>query len=91
MQGGSRTGGSRTKVRLRFFASIREMVGSAGEELDVPDGLSVGALLEKVNMSHEFLQDMDRILVAVNGEYVDHGTVLEDGDVVALFPPVSGG
>lgn len=91
MRGGSRTGGSRTRVRLRFFASIREMVGSAGEELDVPDGLSVEALLEKVNMNHEFLRDMNRILVAVNGEYVDRGTVLEDGDVVALFPPVSGG
>jgi len=67
------------------------MVGSAGEELDVPDGLSVEALLEKVNMNHEFLRDMNRILVAVNGEYVDRGTVLEDGDVVTLFPPVSGG
>ena len=59
--------------------------------MDVPDGLSVEALLEKVNMNHEFLRDMNRILVAVNGEYVDRGTVLEDGDVVALFPPVSGG
>ncbi len=59
--------------------------------MDVPDGFPVGALLEKINMSHEFLRDMDRILVAVNGEYVDHGTVLENGDVVALFPPVSGG
>lgn len=34
---------------------------------------------------------MDRILVAVNGEYVDFGKILKEGDVVALLPPVSGG
>ncbi|MFB0558345.1 MAG: molybdopterin converting factor subunit 1 [Candidatus Bathyarchaeia archaeon] len=89
--GGSRTGGSRTRVRLRFFASIREMVGTAGEELDVPDGLSVEALLGNVKMSHEFLRNMNRILIALNGEYVDSSTLLKEGDVVALFPPVSGG
>lgn len=59
--------------------------------MNVPDGLTLKALIERVKMNHEFLRDMDRILVAVNGEYVDFGMLLKEGDVVALFPPVSGG
>jgi molybdopterin converting factor small subunit len=34
---------------------------------------------------------MSNVIIAVNGAYVDPNTLLEDGDVVALFPPVSGG
>jgi molybdopterin converting factor subunit 1 len=79
------------RVRLRYFASIREMIGVVGEEVTLQEGSTVDALIKKLKTDHTYLRDMDRILVAVDGEYVKPNALLHDGDVVALFPPVSGG
>lgn len=79
------------RIELRFFASISDMMGIVEDETAMPEGSTVEALLEKMKRGHESLREMDRILVAVNGEYVDPTTILDEGDVVAMFPPVSGG
>ena len=79
------------RIRLRYFASIRELVGAAEGEIELPEGSTVEGVLETVKKNHGRLRDMDCILVAVNGEYVDSETSLADEDVLALFPPVSGG
>jgi molybdopterin synthase sulfur carrier subunit len=79
------------RVRLRYFASIREMIGIVGDEVTLQEGSTVHVLIEKLKMDHTRLSDMDLILVAVDGEYVEPDTLLREGDVVALFPPVSGG
>ena len=79
------------KVKLRYFASIEDLVGAEREEITVPQGSTVERLLEVLEGLHEQLKGVERILVAVNGAYVDPGATLEKGDVVALFPPVSGG
>jgi molybdopterin converting factor small subunit len=51
----------------------------------------VNEILEKVKSLHGQIQDLDHILVAVNSDYTDPRSRLFDGDIVALFPPVSGG
>ena len=79
------------RVRLKYFASIREMIGIVGEEVTLQEGSTVHDLIKKLKMDHARLRDMDLILVAVDGEYVKPDTLLREGDVVALFPPVSGG
>jgi molybdopterin synthase sulfur carrier subunit len=79
------------RARLRYFARIRELVGKAEEEIELPEGHTAGGILESVKNRYTQLRDVKNILVAVNGEYADHGAPLAEGDVVALFPPVSGG
>jgi molybdopterin synthase sulfur carrier subunit len=79
------------RARLRYFARIRELVGKAEEEIELPEGYTAGGILESVKNRYTQLKDLKNILVAVNGEHVDHGAPLAEGDVVALFPPVSGG
>jgi len=79
------------RIKLRYFASIREMIGIVGDEVTLQEESTVDALIEKLKMDHARLRDMDRILVAVDGEYVKPNALLHDGDIVALFPPVSGG
>jgi molybdopterin synthase sulfur carrier subunit len=79
------------KIMLRYFASIKDLVGAEGEGITIPSGSTVEELLEAVKGRHGQLTGVERILIAVNGAYVDPGTVLNEGDGAALFPPVSGG
>ncbi|UCD43876.1 MAG: MoaD/ThiS family protein [Candidatus Bathyarchaeota archaeon] len=79
------------KVKLKYFASIAEYMRKNGEEMELSGETKIDDLLLVVKSQHDLLQGMDNIIVALNGEYVDGSTRLKDSDVVALFPPVSGG
>jgi molybdopterin synthase catalytic subunit len=79
-------------IQIRLFAVLREKAGRADLVLDLPPGSSVtdaaSALQQKIPAIGAVL---DRAAFAVNQSYVDRGTVLKDGDELALIPPVSGG
>jgi molybdopterin synthase sulfur carrier subunit len=87
------------KVTVRYFARYRSLVGKGEEELEVPDGITVGELIEILKERHPVLKnevfaeddDLADVNVSRNGRYVRFDEVLRGGDVVALFPPVSGG
>jgi molybdopterin synthase sulfur carrier subunit len=79
----------RMRVRLRFFAALREQMG-AGAERTVPAGTSVGALWRALVAERPAL-GVFRVRFAVNATYVDASHRLAEGDEVAFFPPVSGG
>jgi molybdopterin synthase sulfur carrier subunit len=75
-------------IKVRYFASLKESVGRAEEELVVTDTLTVAEVWAQAN------QDIDQprhILAAVNMEYVEFDSLVNDGDEVAFFPPVTGG
>jgi molybdopterin converting factor small subunit len=58
----------------------------------LPDGATVGlAAREVVQRFPDITRQPDGLVVAVNDEYRDHLYALDDGDEVALIPPVSGG
>lgn len=73
-----------------YFAQLKEMFGPT-DNFQLQDGSTVEALIEAVKLMHESPRGVGLILVAVNGEFAESGKVLVEGDVVALFPPVSGG
>ena len=80
------------RVKLLFFASLKDIVGQRQLDLDVPSGLTVNDLLERLESGYPGLRRYRSIvLTSVNEEYVDREAVISDGDEVALFPPVSGG
>ncbi len=80
------------KVRVRYFASIREWTGLREEEVELPNNATAGDLREQVQRTHGRPHlDEGSILVAVNGFFTEPGATLRPGDEVALFPPVSGG
>jgi molybdopterin synthase sulfur carrier subunit len=78
------------KVSLKFFASFRLLTGTAGMELEVPDGITTSDLLEMVREMYDGFNEKT-VLYAVNGEYVGDDVRLKEGDSIAFFPPVSGG
>jgi molybdopterin converting factor subunit 1 len=80
------------KVTIKFFARLRELVGTKTLERDVPENIVIAELIQ--NLQTEFPQ-LARLIphtaVSLNREFVDPQTRLKEGDEVALFPPVSGG
>jgi len=76
------------RVQVRFFAGLRERVGSAGGEVLLPDAATV-AMAWAVAVGEESFPD--NTLAAINMEYVDFDAALAEGDEVAFFPPVTGG
>ena len=83
---------SALRVNVRLFASYREKVGSSEVAIELPGGATVGRLTEEVVRRYPGLvSGPENLVVAVNQEYRDHLYALDDGDEVALIPPVSGG
>ncbi|KKO62060.1 Molybdopterin synthase sulfur carrier subunit [Janthinobacterium sp. KBS0711] len=83
------------KINLRFFASVRELVGTGHEVLEVAEPLTVGAaraLLIARGGNWEYALAPGRALrMAHNQVMCDADTVIGEGDEVAFFPPVTGG
>ena len=74
------------QVSIRLFAGLRERAGTGARRLE-PSGATLGDVWPALELGEE----PAGLLYAVNRRYADAGTVLADGDEVALIPPVSGG
>lgn len=73
-------------ISVKFFARLREQVGQGDTTLtSATDVLSVW------NQATQNMSMPDNTLCAINMEYVDTSTQVNDGDEVAFFPPVTGG
>ena len=84
------------KIELRYFASVREALGTADEAVDVPDTVATvgdvrGWLRVRGGIWAETLAEGRALRMACNHEMTDAGTRLTDGCEVAFFPPVTGG
>ena len=80
------------RVNTRFFAIYRERAGLKEEVLHLGEGATSATLVKRLSELHPgIFEGGGRLVVAVNGEYVPMDHALEDGDEVALIPPVSGG
>jgi molybdopterin converting factor subunit 1 len=80
------------KISILYFATLRDRVGRRQEELEIPDGMRSGEFKTWIGDRYPAIQkSMPTTIMAVNREYVTDEHALEQGDEVALFPPVSGG
>jgi len=79
------------RVKSLFFAVYRDLVGADELEFELPEGSTVGALIEIVRTRAGADRLPPSLVVAVNQDYAPIDTVLHDGDEVAFIPPVAGG
>lgn len=76
-------------IQVRYFASLRERLGRAGDEI-APDAevRTVADVWTRVAHGRPL---PDNTLVAINMEYASLAHEVREGDEVAFFPPVTGG
>jgi sulfur-carrier protein len=78
------------RVEVRLFATLRSFLPPDSRDgvvfLDVPDGSTVRDVAKRLGIP----PDLERVAL-VNGLDRTPDTRLDAGDVVTLFPPLSGG
>ncbi len=80
------------RVRVLFFATLRDRAGRRSAEIELPDEATVHSLKEQLAMAFpELRPTLSSVLVAINREYAAEEAPIPEAAEVALFPPVSGG
>ena len=84
------------KIRLLFFASLREQLGTSGEEVELPSEVTTVAALREHLMRRggaygKAFGGKALVRAAVNQDMVQASARIKPGDEVAFFPPVTGG
>jgi len=73
-------------IQVKFFASLREKMGISESKI-----AAVATAGEVWDLTTNNADRPINVLVAVNLEYAQFDTHVNDGDEVAFFPPVTGG
>ncbi len=80
------------KVTVQFFSYFKDLTGASQSLFELPLGATIAVLLGVVYLKFPKLEPMGKsTLIAVGVEYQNRAYVLQEGDVVSLFPPVQGG
>ena len=80
-------------IRVFYFAGLRDLVATGEESLELPGSVvNVGQLARLLERVHpELAGRLQGVRLAVNESFANLEDAVEDGDVVALIPPVAGG
>lgn len=83
-------------LKLLYFASLRERMGRAEEDVPVPAGIAtladlIGHLRSRDTMGAAAFANPALVRAAVNQEFAAPAAPVRDGDEIAFFPPVTGG
>ena len=92
------------KLCVQYMAQLRPLIGCSDEQVDLPEGTNVARLLTQLATAQPAAathlltatgQMRPSLLVARNGAAISVAeaatTVLQDGDVITLLPPIAGG
>jgi sulfur-carrier protein len=86
----------RLKVKILYFASVREKLGKAAEEVELPADVSNIAGLRSHLRARggawaEALAEGNLLRTALNQDMAQPAAAIKAGDEIAFFPPVTGG
>ncbi len=83
-------------VKILYLAKLRDDLGTSGESLELPPGVSTVEdlrvhLIARGGAWPEALALKSSLCVAVNFDIAQPTTGIKAGDEIAFFPPVTGG
>jgi len=81
-----------SKIKVLFFATLRDRAGTRSMDLEIPAGLTVRGLKDHLAQTFPALtESMKSVLLTIDREYAFDEAVIPENGEIALFPPVSGG
>jgi len=78
------------RVRVQYFAVLREEAGRAQEEVQT-SAATLGDLYDELRTRHGFGLPRERMKVVVNEEFDAWSRPVREGDSIVFIPPVAGG
>ncbi len=80
------------RVKIKFFSAHRDAVGNTGMEIELGENTDISGMLDVLMGRYPELKKLaDYTVLSLNHKYANGTEVLNDGDEVAVFPPVEGG
>jgi molybdopterin converting factor small subunit len=84
------------KIQIKYMVNLRERVGRQQEEVSFPPGSTLQDVAAWLNTRYDFALPHPRIMAILNGRGWDQlpskwATQVQEGDIICLFPPISGG
>jgi molybdopterin converting factor subunit 1 len=80
------------RVTVQMFARLRELAGRSEWSCDVPAGATIADVWQAVAAAHPDLAGFGgSVSCARNEDFARMTASVQDGDVIAFLPPVSGG
>jgi molybdopterin converting factor subunit 1 len=80
------------KVKILFFATLRDYVGTKSLEIEIPAGMTIAGLSAMLTITYPRMEKVkSSIMAAINREFAAEDQVIPQDAEIAFFPPVSGG
>ena len=79
------------EIQLLFFGITTDIVGVNRMKYQLEEASTVGLLKKSLITNFSELKNINDFAIAINEEYVEDETIINNNDVVAIIPPVSGG
>lgn len=79
------------KLEILLFGITTDLIGTSHLQMEVPVSSSVAQFKRAMITSYPQLVHLETYAIAVNETYASDDTVLQENDVIAIIPPVSGG
>ncbi|WP_347173331.1 MoaD/ThiS family protein [Polaribacter uvawellassae] len=79
------------KIQLLLFGIATDLLQTSSVELEVSDNCTIADFKTEIKTKYPQLKNINSYAIAVNEAYASNETLLNQNDVVAIIPPVSGG
>lgn len=78
------------QLHIRYYALLREQAGKSEESLST-EAITPAAVFAELSKRYPFTLSPTQLKVAINTQFRDWQTTLQNGDQLVFIPPVAGG
>ena len=78
-------------ITILAFGIARDILGDSQTTIELPDGITVADLRQKLYSDYPELTKLASLAIACNNEYAEGPEKISERDELVLIPPVSGG
>ncbi|MDX8552471.1 MoaD/ThiS family protein [Tenacibaculum sp. 1B UA] len=79
------------KISILFFGIATDLIDSSSLEIELPNKSTIASFKKFLVAEFPELQKMSSYAVAINESYATDDVLIQENDVIAIIPPVSGG